>query len=244
MTTPRIGIPELPTGSNASPEIMNEALRHVEQGASLFIVKDKDQNDPPGSPVDGDCYIVAGSPTGAWTGWATRLAFYMSTSWVDITPIEGTTAYVQDENAVYRYDGAAWGIVADAAAEATASEIWAASSTTKFVSPDKLMDAAAPAVLTSSATVTPNGNNGFNFTLLLGHNATLANPSNFNVGQSGVIVITQDTGEPWTLAYGSNWKFPGGAPVLSTAAGAVDAVSYYVVTSSFYVCTLIKAFSS
>lgn len=108
MTTPRLGAPELPTGQNASPETMNEALRWVEQGASLFIVKDKDLATPPGSPTVGDCYIVAGSPTGAWTGWATRLAFRLSTSWEDITPIEGTFAYVQDENLLYMFDGAAW----------------------------------------------------------------------------------------------------------------------------------------
>lgn len=108
MGFPRTGADELPTGQNAAPQTMNEALRYVEQGASCFIVKDKDLATPPGSPSQGDAYIVPGSPTGAWTGWTGRIAFRMSSSWEDITPIEGAFAYVQDENLLYLYGGAAW----------------------------------------------------------------------------------------------------------------------------------------
>lgn len=109
MATPRLGAPEL-VSAQATPETtVNEIVRYLEQGASLFIVKDQDIDDPPGSPADGDAYIVAtASPSGAWTGWGGRLAFYMNSAWEDVTPIEGTFAYVQDENELYRYDGAAW----------------------------------------------------------------------------------------------------------------------------------------
>ena len=108
MTTPR-GIPELPTGQNAAPETINEQTRYNEQGASFYVVKDKDLATPPGSPADGDCYVVASSPTGAWTGQTGKLAFYLSTAWAFRTPIEGYYAYLQDENTLYSYDGAAWG---------------------------------------------------------------------------------------------------------------------------------------
>lgn len=239
MTTPRLGAPELPTGQNASPETMNELGRYIEQGASVFIVKDKDLATPPGSPSQGDCYIVAGSPTGDWNGWTDRLAFRLSTSWEDITPIEGTLAWVQDEDEWYRHSGSAW-----AAVQASNSQIWTGSVENTFLTPANIYTAAAPVALTSSATVTPNGNSGFNFTLLLGHNATLANPSNFKTGQSGVIVVTQDSGAPWTLAYGTNWKFPGGAPVLSTTAAAIDVITYYVVSGSIIIANLTKAYSS
>lgn len=111
-TTPRLGAPELVSGQAVPETTVNEQIRFVEQGASYFIAKDKDLATPPGSPADGDCYIVAGSPTGAWTGWANRLAIFVSTAWVSITPIEGTRAYLQDENAVYEYSGAAWAAVA------------------------------------------------------------------------------------------------------------------------------------
>lgn len=108
MTSPRLGATEL-VEAQASPETRVNAMnRHTEQGASYFIVKDKDLATPPGSPADGDCYIVAASPTGAWSGWATRIAYY-SSGWISITPIEGTRAYAQDENLSYEYNGTAWG---------------------------------------------------------------------------------------------------------------------------------------
>lgn len=242
MTTPKLGVPELTEGQAIPETTVNEQVRYVEQGAHLFIVKDKDLATPPGSPADGDAYIVAGSPTGAWTGWAKRIAFRFSTVWNSITPEEGFFAWVQDENLLYYYDGSAWAAWNDVA-EATAAEIWAASVTNKYVSPDKLMDAAAPSALTSSTSITPDGNNSFNFTLTLAHATTLQNPSNFKVGQSGFIQITQDSGAPWTMAYGTQWKFPGGAPVLSVAAGAIDVIAYVVTASSNIRATLTKAYS-
>ena len=83
--------------------------------------------------------------------------------------------------------------------------------------------------LTDGATITPDfsANNGFSVTL--GGNRTLANPTNLVAGQSGVILVTQDGTGSRTLAYGSYWKFPGGtAPTLTTTAAAVDALVYYV----------------
>lgn len=83
--------------------------------------------------------------------------------------------------------------------------------------------------LTDGATITPNFNNANNFSVTLGGNRTLANPTNLVAGQSGVIVITQDGTGSRTLAYGSYFKFPGGtAPTLTTTASAVDVLAYYV----------------
>ena len=46
--------------------------------------------------------------------------------------------------------------------------------------------------LTSATTVTPDFSASNNFTLTLGHNITLANPSNLTAGQSGAIFLVQD----------------------------------------------------
>jgi len=70
---------------------------------------------------------------------------------------------------------------------------------------------------------------GNNFSVTLAGNRTLDNPTNTVAGQSGVIVVTQDATGGRTLAYGTNYKFAGGtAPTLSTAAGAIDTLFYYV----------------
>ena len=87
--------------------------------------------------------------------------------------------------------------------------------------------------LTDGATITADLALANNFSVTLGGNRTLANPSNQTAGQSGVIVITQDGTGSRTLAYGSYWKFPGGtAPTLTTTASAVDVLVYYVESST------------
>lgn len=87
--------------------------------------------------------------------------------------------------------------------------------------------------LTDGSTITPDFAAANNFSVTLGGNRTLANPTNLTAGQSGVIVITQDGTGSRTLAYGSYFKFPGGtAPTLTTTASAVDVLAYYVESST------------
>jgi hypothetical protein len=95
--------------------------------------------------------------------------------------------------------------------------------------------------LTDGATITPDFAVANNFSVTLGGSRTLANPSNQTAGQMGTIIITQDGSGGRTLAYGSNYKFPGGtAPTLTTTAGAVDALAYYVESASRITCRLIN----
>ncbi len=109
MTTPIIGAPEL-VAAQAIPETtVNEIARYLEQGALWFgKIKDRDLATPPGSPADGDAYIVAASPTGAWAGQAGKIAFRVSTAWDFITPTEGMAVYIADEDAAFVYDGSAF----------------------------------------------------------------------------------------------------------------------------------------
>ncbi len=137
-TTPRLGAPELASGQATPETTTNEQLRYAEQGASKFIAKDKDLAAPPGSPADGDCYIVAGSPTGPWTGMATRLAFYLNTAWAFITPIEGTECYLQDENLTYQFNGSAWASGGGGLAAASATEQLTGTEAGKSSTPDSV----------------------------------------------------------------------------------------------------------
>lgn len=87
--------------------------------------------------------------------------------------------------------------------------------------------------LTSDAVIIPNFEAANNFALTLAHNALLANPAGVVAGQSGVIVVTQDATGGRSLAFGSSYVFAdGSAPELSTAAGSVDYLSYYVETAA------------
>lgn len=131
MTTPILGLAEL-AASQAIPEVtVNENSLRLEQGAQQFAVLDKDLATPPGSPADGDAYIVAASPTGAWTGKAKNIAYYQDgTGWLFIAPREGMRADVADEDIGYRYDGSAWVVTTSGATTVDNDTTLAGDSTT------------------------------------------------------------------------------------------------------------------
>jgi len=83
-----------------------------------------------------------------------------------------------------------------------------------------------------------------NYTVTLGGNRTLDNPSNVVAGQSGSIFVVQDATGSRTLAYGSDYEFAGGtAPTLSTAANAVDRIDYIVRASGSIHCVFTANYS-
>lgn len=96
--------------------------------------------------------------------------------------------------------------------------------------------------LTDAATVTPNFATTNNFAWTIGGNRTLAAPSNQVAGQSGIIAITQDGTGGRVITWNAAYKFANGVkPSLSTAAGAVDLVAYYVLSSGNIICSFIPA---
>ena len=93
--------------------------------------------------------------------------------------------------------------------------------------------AGAITALSDATSIATNLNLSNNFSVTLAGNRTLANPSGITAGQSGSIFITQDGTGSRTLAYGSYFKFVGGAaPVLSTAAASVDRLDYVVASAT------------
>lgn len=132
-------------------------------------------------------------------------------------------------------------------ANATVSDLWVGTATDKLLTPKILLDAAISQALVDGNSITIDGNTGFNFHVTLGGNRTLANPTNMKSGQSGVIIVTQDATGGRTLSYGSNWKFAGGAStggVLSTAANAVDVISYFVRSDNSIIANIGKGYAT
>jgi hypothetical protein len=107
-TTPILGATDLVSAQALPETTVNETVRRIEQGAGAFSVKNQ-TNTPPGSPADGDSYIVTATATGAWTGWELSVAYYQTgTGWLRITPREGMLAWDQTSNDLHYYSGAAW----------------------------------------------------------------------------------------------------------------------------------------
>ena len=116
MTLPRTGAAEW-AASQASPwETVNLLARMLDAGACRFLVEDRDLTAAPGSCADGACYLVAASPTGAWSGQAGKLAVAIGANaangWQFMTvAVEGVQIYVRDENSTIMHDGAAWQVL-------------------------------------------------------------------------------------------------------------------------------------
>ena len=93
--------------------------------------------------------------------------------------------------------------------------------------------ASSVVTLTDGATITPDFSQGNNFSVVLGGNRTLANPTGITTGQTGVIYVIQDGTGSRTLGIGSHFHFSGGtAPTFTTTANAVDAIAFSVRSST------------
>jgi hypothetical protein len=100
------------------------------------------------------------------------------------------------------------------------------------------------ATLTDAATITPDFGANQNFTVTLGGNRTLANPTNIVVGQTGSIFVVQDGTGSRTLSFGTYYDFAGGtAPTISTTANAVDRIDYIVRTATSIHCVFTADYS-
>lgn len=103
----------------------------------------------------------------------------------------------------------------------------------KVMSPTTFWSALDLVTLTDGATVTPDLSTGINFTWTIGGARTLAAPTNTKNGQNGVIYLVQDATGSRTITWNSVYKFQNAtAPTLSTAANAVDRITYFVRSST------------
>ena len=108
--TPKLALPEISESQASKYVTHNEALRIIDCLVQA-TAKDKDLIVPPGSPSDGDTYIVGAtdSTSGDWNGHDDDVAYYNCTAWMYLTPDEGWRFYVQDEGVFYVFVGGSIG---------------------------------------------------------------------------------------------------------------------------------------
>lgn len=85
----------------------NEAIKALDAIVQIGVI-DRDLTIPPGSPVDGERYIVPALATGIWAGKDTQIAAWQDGVWMFYTPQTGWLAYVSNENELVVWDGASW----------------------------------------------------------------------------------------------------------------------------------------
>ena len=105
--------------------------------------------------------------------------------------------------------------------------------------------AVTPVALTDAASIATDASLSNTFTVTLGGNRTLANPTNMTNGAIYTWRVRQDGTGSRTLAYGSKFKWPGGtAPTLTATASATDFISgQYFSDTDTLLCVAQKGFA-
>jgi lysophospholipase L1-like esterase len=104
--TPLLGLPLLEASQAQKHVTHNEALLSIDALTQLAVIA-RTLAAPPATPAEGDGYLVAASPTGAWAGHAGHIA-YRSGGWRFAIPRAGWRLWVQAEQAFIVFNGTAW----------------------------------------------------------------------------------------------------------------------------------------
>ncbi len=86
--TPDLNITLVSQAQSQKEVTINAAIQLLEMLQNNGV-KSKALTAPPGSPAEGDLYVVATSPTGAWAGQAGKFAYYINGSWSFTSPRTG-----------------------------------------------------------------------------------------------------------------------------------------------------------
>lgn len=104
--TPKLVMPYI-VASQAQKEVSHNEALNILDVLVQPVVLDLDFT-PPGSPAQGDTYIISGgAATGAWVGFETYIAAYYDT-WIFIEPKEGWVFTNLDDGKEYRFNGTGW----------------------------------------------------------------------------------------------------------------------------------------
>lgn len=200
-TTPKFSIPDIADQQANAETTHNQAVRLLEAMASRGVI-DRDLSTPPGSPSDGDAYIVKATGTGDWSGHDNKVAVYVTDVWKFITPQEGNEVYLQDENVAVIYSGSAW----------VAQGGWQ--------------------TLSDAATIAWDTSLGSNATVSITANRAMGSPTNLTTGMFYVIQVVQppeDEELGYTnvrITWNAIFDFTGGSAANTT--NAADAVDQWV----------------
>jgi hypothetical protein len=106
-STPRLGLPLIEAGQAQKHVTHNEALARLDALVQASVASRRLAG-PPSDPADGTAWIVAASPTGAWSGEAGSIAARIDGAWTFLTPRAGWVVWVADEAGSVIFTGSRW----------------------------------------------------------------------------------------------------------------------------------------
>lgn len=210
----------------------------------------------PGSPAEGDVYILPASPTGSqWSlFFENDVVIFYNNTWTAYTPPEGLRKFVEDQGQDWQFIGdssGGWGPAGGGGGSASWGTITGTLSSQSDL--QSALDAKAQdrrtvsAVTPASGVATINCGLGDYFTLAPTANVTsivFSNLPGSGKGASLMIRFTQDTSAR-TVAWPASFKWAGGTPgAVSTGSGAVDVIAITTFDNgTTWDATIAKAFA-
>lgn len=188
----------------------------------------------PGSPADGDVYIIPSAATG--TQWSTfdegDVTIYRDGTWIAFAPVPGVLVNVS--GSLKQWTGSAW--ASTGSGSGVQSIVAGAGISVDSSDPENpVVASTAPAARNNVTALSSSGGAvninialGDYFTLTLTENITsltFSNPPGVGKGATLMLKITQDS-TPRTVAWPASFRWEGGtAGMVSTASGAVDLIA-------------------
>lgn len=103
---PRHNLPILKSGAD-NVVTANKSLQLLDGLVNGNVIS-RILSSPPGSPANGDTYIVKSTGSGLWTGKSNYIAYYTGTKWVFTLPLTGFRVWCEAEKCFLVYLTNAW----------------------------------------------------------------------------------------------------------------------------------------
>ena len=101
--SPRYLLPMLFSGQAQKEFIVNEA--HARIDALLHPSIEGVANDPPATPVDGECWLIDDTPTAEWADNAGVLTCYEAGNWLFVEPRDGLRLLDRSTGQILLFNG-------------------------------------------------------------------------------------------------------------------------------------------
>lgn len=185
MNTPIWNWPTWPEGITQANQVYNDMLAAQDMQVGTRVLS-RTTDAQPGSPSEGDAYIMtAGRSGAAWAGYDLNdIAFYIAGAWTAFAPAAAIRCWVVDDQQLVAWDGSAFFVVTG--------------SITKYPG-QNLQTGVAYTLVIGDAGLIVDMNNALDNELMIPSNASVPFPVNtrIDVSQGGAgltsLAITDDT---------------------------------------------------
>ncbi len=106
-SSPRLALPYIAVGQAQKELAHSQGVNRID-ALLQCVVQQVGLNTPPGSPTDGQAWVVGAAPTGAWSTFANRLVQRIGGAWVSYVAFTGLSVFDVATLAEWGWNGSAW----------------------------------------------------------------------------------------------------------------------------------------